>query len=202
MGHARLGLILILAACGKPPAGSAPPTAAEPAELPARVVADFERAVLQSKDAYLDLFDFAAVGKYEKLLHRYDVLGRSELSEKTKAAWAAETPEPFTVERERRNVGNFYPRFVQRTVGSGGCRRVEPVDEYAQLLGKPFEPLPPEHQSYEPLRVEVNALIENGGIVALTCSGGKGGIALVYTRTGDPSGYRLITMYDDWGLAE
>jgi hypothetical protein len=196
MGHTRICLSLLLWACGKPPVGGA-----AAAELPDRVVADFEKAVLTSKDAFLELFDFAAVGKYEKLLHRYDVLGRAELSPETRAAWENETPVPFTALRERRNVGNFYPRFVQRTIGSGRCRAVEPADAYAQALGRPFEPLPPEHQAYDPLRLEVNALIENGGIVALTCEGGRGGIALVYTRTSDPRGYRLITMYDDWGLA-
>src|SRR5687768_586346 len=47
----------------------------------AKVVADFEAAVLKGKDAYVELFDFAAVGEIEVLLHRYDLNGRLELSD-------------------------------------------------------------------------------------------------------------------------
>jgi hypothetical protein len=196
MGRASLSVVLLLA-CGRPPEPATPAIV----DLPSRVVADFEGAVLTSREAYLDLFDLAAVGRYEKLLHRYDVLGRSELSEETRAAWDKETPEPFSVARERKNVGWFYGRLAQRTVGSGGCRAVDPVDEYARLLGQPFPPLSAELAAYEPLRGEVNALIERGGLVGLRCAGGHGALALVWTRTEEDRGYRLITMYDDRGAA-
>ncbi len=64
------GLIVLVAACGSPQRGGTP------ADLPAKVAADFETAVKTSKDAYVALFDFSAVGEYEILLHRYDLLGR------------------------------------------------------------------------------------------------------------------------------
>ena len=61
------------AACGpKPPADPPRPPSSD---LPARVVWDFEHAVLQSQDAMVALFDFTAVGQFEILLHRYDALG-------------------------------------------------------------------------------------------------------------------------------
>jgi hypothetical protein len=194
----RALLLLAALACG-PKQPSAPPA---PADVPARVAADFERAVLESREAYQALFDFTAVGKYEILLHRYDALGRVELSEERKAEYLAEDGTPYPPERERRNLGAFYPILAQRTVGTGGCRAGEPVAEYGKLLGREFEPMPPGNESHEGLRVEMNALIAKGGVVGIQCSGGKGGLALVWTRTDSPRGYDLITMYDDEGVPE
>lgn len=163
----------------------------------AEVVATFERAVLAGPDAYAALFDFAAVGKVEKLLHRYDALGRADLPDAWRDEFLAETPEPFSVERERTNLGKFFPPLAQRTVGTGGCAVAAPASAYARLLGGPFEPLPAEHQAYEPLRGEVNALFARGGLVTLACTGGQGQLALVWTDDASPRGWSLVTMYDD-----
>jgi hypothetical protein len=185
-----------LAACaGAPAAGPTPP-----ATLPERVAWDFERAVLRGRDAYAELFDFAAVGQVEKLLRRYDLLGRAPLTDAQREEFAAEDATPFSVARERRNLGAFFPILAARTVGRGDCRARAPISRYGRRLGEPFPPLPPEPASnagYEPLRVAVNALIERGGVVGIVCAGGEGGLALVYTRDGSSRGYSLITMYDD-----
>jgi hypothetical protein len=38
----------------------------------------------------------------------------------------------------------------------------------------------------------------NGGVVRIGgCKGGKGGLALVYTKKANARGYDLITIYDD-----
>ena len=193
---ALAALALALAACVKP-TSKGPEVGVT---LPERVVADFERAVLAGKDAYAELFDFVAVGKFEKLLRRYDANGRIDLTDAQRKEFMAEDATPFPEARERRNLGAFFPILAARTVGTGRCHAHPPRSEYGRALGEPFEPLPAEPASnatYEPLRVDVNALIERGGVIALTCDGGKGGLALVYTRTDDARGYALITMYDD-----
>jgi len=182
-------------------AGCAPrATAPSAASLPERVVADFERAVRQGRDAYATLFDFVAVGKLEKLLRRYDALGRVPLDDAQRADFLAEDATPFTPQRERRNLGAFFPILAARTVGTGGCSAGPPRSAYGRALGQPFAPLPAapaSNAAYEPLRVEINALIGAGGVVGIRCAGGAGGLALVYTRTHDPRGYAIITMYDD-----
>jgi hypothetical protein len=137
------GLIVIaLAACGHPAAPH------QPASLGERVVADFEAAVKQSKDAYVALFDFAAVGEFEILLHRYDLNGRlAHLEDDQKQQFISEDGTPYPAERERRNVGNFYTILAQRTVGTGGCTASEPRTRYGKLLGVAFEPLPAQSET-------------------------------------------------------
>ncbi len=167
--------------------------------LAEKVVADFETAVATSKDAYVDLFDFGAVGEYEILLHRYDLNGRlPNLDEDQRAQFAGEDGTPYPPQRERRNVGNFYPLLAQRTVGSGGCVAGAPRTRYGKLLGQPFEPLPASTPpGYELLRTHANAWLAQGGVVGLRCTGGRGGLALVYTARDNARGYDLITIYDD-----
>ena len=195
MGQRSVILVLVLAACGHPEAPAAP----SPAALPDRVAADFEHAVLANKDAYVALFDFADVGEYEILLHRYDLNGRfPDLTDDKHAQFAGEDGTPYPPTRERRNVGNFYPLLAQRTVGTGGCTAHAPRSHYAQQLGKGFEPLPAgTPPGYEKLRTDANAWLEKGGVVAITCTGGHGGIAVVYTARPTARGYDLITIYDD-----
>lgn len=192
--------------CGAGPGAGGGATPNDPAAghaalpPPVQVVADFERAVLAGRAAYAELFDFALVGKVEKLLHRYDALGRVVLDDDTRAAFLAEDAVPFGVARERRNLGAFYPILAQRTVGHGGCRAQPPRSAYARRLAEPFPPLPAEpatNAGFEPLRVEVNRLIDRGGLVSLSCDGGDGALALLYTVDGSARGYSLITMYDD-----
>jgi hypothetical protein len=203
---ARCLIAIGLAACGtqaapepakpNPPAS---PTKPRPSALPERVVYDFEQAVKTSQDAYVELFDFVAVGEFEILLHRYDLNGRLEnLPHDVKMQFATEDGTPYPPERERRNVGNFYDVLAQRTVGSGGCALVEPRTHYAKLLGQPFEPLPEgTPPGYEKLRTTVNAYLAAGGVVGFTCTGGDGGLALVWTERPNQRGYDLITIYDD-----
>jgi hypothetical protein len=197
---------LVLAACGGSTStgtsGTTPPTADPaypPTSVPAQVVAEFERTTLAGPDAWITLFDFTAIGEYEILLHRYDLLGRLELTDEMRVAYAAEDGTPYPAERERRNVGNFYKILAQRTVGTGGCVPVAPRFEYNRMMGRPFEPLPPEHQSHEALRVKVNSYLENGkgGVVAIRCAGGRGGLALVWSRKDTERGWDIITIYDD-----
>ena len=195
---AGLGLVAGLAAgwgCAPP----APPARPAPADLPARVAADFERAVLADKDAYVALFDFTAVGEYEILLHRYDFNGRLvHLEDDQKAQFAKEDGTPYPPTRERRNVGNFYTILAQRTVGSGGCLATEPRTHYGKLLGAHFDPLPPcTPPKYELLRGDANYWLAHGGVVGIKCRGGDGGVALVYTEAPNQRGYNLITIYDD-----
>ena len=191
---ARGLIVVMVAACG------ATYHVPEPtAELPARVAADFEAAVKQSKDAYVALFDFSAVGEYEILLHRYDLLGRfPDLDDARRAQFEHEDGTPYPETRERRNVGNFYPILAQRTVGTGGCAAAAPVSRYGKLLGTTFEPLPAGVPAgYEKLRTDANAWLEHGGVVGIHCTGGAGGLAIVYTARDNPRGYDLITIYDD-----
>lgn len=186
------GLIVLVAACGSAQHGATP-------DLSARVAADFETAVKTSRDAYVALFDFDAVGEYEILLHRYDLLGRfPNLDDARRAQFTGEDGTPYPPARERRNVGNFYPILAQRTVGTGGCRATAPESRYGKLLGTPFEPLPASVPAkYDKLRTDANAWLARGGVVGIRCSGGEGGLAIVYTARDDARGYDLITIYDD-----
>ena len=195
MGTRSLIAIAAVAACGHPPAPAAPTAA----ELPARVAADFEKAVLANKDAYVALFNFVDVGEYEILLHRYDLNGRfPDLTDDKHAQFAGEDGTPYPPTRERRNVGNFYPILAQRTVGTGGCTAHEPRSQYGKQLGERFEPLPAgTPPGYEKLRTDANAWLDHGGVVGITCTGGQGGIAVVYTARPTARGYDLITIYDD-----
>jgi hypothetical protein len=182
-----------------PPPTPPTPTKPRPTATPERVVYDFEQAVKTSKDAYVDLFDFVAVGELEILLHRYDLNGRlKNLPYDIKLQFATEDGTPYPPERERRNVGNFYDILAQRTVGSGDCTLVAPRTNYGKLLGVQFEPLP-EHTppGYEKLRTIVNGYLAKGGVVGIKCSGGKGGLAIVWTERPNQRGYDLITIYDD-----
>ena len=152
-----------------------------------------------NKDAYVALFDFAAIGEMEILLHRYDLNGRQvDLSDAQKAQFAGEDGTPYPEERERRNVGNFYTFLAQRTVGTGGCTANVPASHYGQLLGTKYEPLPDgTPPGYEILRTHANAWLDKGGVVGIRCTGGKGGLAVVYTAKDGARGYDLITIYDD-----
>jgi len=192
-----IGALALVAACG---AGA--PAAQRPGvdRLPERVVWDFERAVLDSKESFVGLFDFAAVGEMEILLHRYDLLGRlPHMSATMRAEYAAEDGTPYPAERERRNVGNYYGWLIRPAIAKGGCRAIEPHWRYNRLLGVPFEPLPPGHERHEPLRVKAKAYLDGGrgGVIAIRCPGGTRGLALVWTRRDTERGYDLITIYDD-----
>jgi hypothetical protein len=186
--------LAVLAACG----GKSTPVPT-PVVLRDKVAADFERAVLASKDEYVSLFDFVSVGEYEILVHRYDLHGRfPALKPDKRAQFLGEDGTPYPETRERRNVGNFYPILAQRTVGTGGCVAAAPRTRYAQLLGHWFEPLPVDTPpGYEKLRSDANAWLAKGGVVGITCSGGTGGIAVVYTQRDNARGYSLVTIYDD-----
>lgn len=208
-------IALALAACGTPPAPAKPapapvkPAPAAPMEqFPAeraslslrdRVVFDFEQAVKKSKDAYVALFDFSSVGQIEVLLHRYDMAGRlPNLPEDLKALYRKEDGTPYSVERERRNVGNFYPFLAQRTVGTGGCYPREPRTRYAKSMGELYPALPDgTPPKYEILRKNANEWLSKGGLVSFECDGGEFGLAVVYTERPNARGYDLITIYDD-----
>ena len=165
----------------------------------AKVAADFEAAILSGPPAYVGLFDFAAVGEMEVLLHRYDLNGRMELTDDEIDRFSAEDGTPYTVERERRNVGNFYDYLGTRTVGKGGCKATEPRTKYGKLLAQPYEPLPEgTPEKYEILRTHANEWMAKGGVVRIGgCVGGKGGLVLVWTAKDNARGYDLITIYDD-----
>ena len=76
--------------------------------------------------------------------------------------------------------------------------RASRAREYGKLLGQPFEPLPAGTPAgYETLRTHANAYLAKGGVVGITCTGGKGGLALVCTESANARGYDLITIYDD-----
>lgn len=200
MRSLALPLAALAVACtaSTPPGPARPARAPVPATLAERVVFDFETAVLTDRAAFEALFDFAEVGAFEILLRRYDLLGRlPDLTDAEKAVLAAEDGTPYPPERERRNVGNFYKFLAQRTVGTGRCAAAPPRWRYNQLLGVPFEPLPPGHEAYEPLRVRINAQLEGGGVIGIRCAGGKGGLALVYSPRRSSRGYDIITIYDD-----
>ena len=192
-----LALLAGGASAVKAPASAWPPPPTS-ASLADKVVWDFEHATLAGQEAFASLFDFAEVGAFEILLHRYDALGRQpSLSQREIDKLLAEQPEPYPEARERRNVSRYYPRWVQRTVGTGGCAAGPTKRPYVAQLGPPFPPLPAEHAHYEPLRARVNAQLEGGGAVTVRCTGGKGGLALVYSPRPTARGYALITIYDD-----
>jgi hypothetical protein len=195
MGPRSLILVAALAGCGP----KAPPGAARPSAVRDRVAFDFEQAVKTNKDAYVALFDFAAVGQFEILLHRYDLDGRLQhLPDDMKAQIAQEDGTPYPPARERRNVGNFYKILAQRTVGTGGCVASTPRTHYGQMLGETYEPLPEgTPPGYEVLRTAVNGYLAKGGVVGIKCAGGRGGLAIVYTERPNERGYDLITIYDD-----
>lgn len=188
-------VILVAAACG-PKADPAPPKADT---IEQKIASDFEQAVKTSKDAYVSLFDFVAVGQYEILIHRYDLNGRfPNLPDDVRARFAAEDGTPYPPERERRNVGNFYTILAQRTVGSGNCAGGAPMTQYGRQLGQEFEPLPEgTPPGYEILRTAANGYLAKGGVVGIKCTGGTGGLAVVWTEKQNPRGYELITIYDD-----
>jgi hypothetical protein len=185
-----------------PPVEAVPAVATPPAPLTMRdrVVADFESAVKTSKDAYVALFDFAAVGEVEILLHRYDLYGRlPKMTDDVKAQFAAEDGTPFPAAREQKNVGNYYGFLAQRTVGTGGCKAREPRTRYAKLLTT-YDALPQgtlAYEGYEKLRQKATGYVAKGGLVSFACTGGKGGIALVWTERPNSRGYDLITIYQD-----
>ena len=168
------------------------------AELEARVVAEFEAAVLNSRDAYLNLFDFVAVGRFQILLRRHDLYGRwPNIPARYKANIELDTGAPYPPERERRNVGAMYRRIAQRAVGTGGCSAGEPVDEWVGKMDEPFEPLGPDNDAYIPLANAINPLIEAGGVVRVMCTGGGHQASLLYTRTNTERGYTLIAITND-----
>jgi hypothetical protein len=192
---AAVTLTLTLAGCGPRGEAAGPP----PAPLARAVVAEFERAVRSSREEFLGLFDFTAVGELEILLHRYDLLGRlPDLSPGTRAEYAAEDGTPYPPERERRNVGGFYPWLIRPSVADGGCAAMTPAWDYNRRLAT-FEPLPPGNASHEPLRQKVLAYFEGGrgGVVGLACPGGARRLALVYTVRDNARGFDLVTIYDD-----
>jgi hypothetical protein len=174
--------------------------AVPPPRIEDRVAADFEAAVKGGKDRWVGLFDFKAIGEYEILLHRYDLYGRlPRLPDDVKALFAGEDGTPFPAERERRNVGNFHSILGQRTVGSGGCKAGPPRTRYSKLLTT-LDPLPQgtyASERYEALRQTVLGYTKKGGIVGIKCSGGKGGVAVVWTKASNARGYDLVTIYDD-----
>ncbi len=199
MRRSAAAALIAVAACS---GTGKPARAPRPSTLPEQVVYDFESAVLTSRAEFETLFDFAEVGAFEILLRRYDLLGRlPDLTDEERASLEADDGTPYPPERERRNVGNFYKRLAQRTVGTGNCRAEKPHWNYNVQLGVPFEPLPPDtadHDAYELLRVRINGQLEGGGVIGIRCAGGKGGLALVYSpRTEKPRGYDIITIYDD-----
>src|SRR5215468_6199169 len=137
MGAGRLSLVALVACA--PAAHTDEPRACS---LSNRVAADFEKAVLHSRDAYVALFDFVAVGEYEILLHRYDLNGRlPNLQDDQREQFTGEDGTPYPEARERRNVGNFYDILAQRTVGTGGCSAAPPRTRYGRLLGVFYDPL-------------------------------------------------------------
>lgn len=168
--------------------------------LPARVVADFERATLAGPAAYAALFDFTRVGTVEVLLRRADLDGRVALDAARRDEFARDDGTPLPEARERRNVTAFHPLLAARTVGTGGCAAGAPASRYGRLLGTYVEPLRadlPHRDAYERARVLVNGWLARGGAVGVRCRGGEGGLVLVYTAAPGPRGYALITIYDD-----
>ena len=202
MKAAALLALALATGCGgagaiKNPSGDPWPPAPLPRSLAERVVWDFERATLAGQEAWIALFDFDEVGAFEILMHRYDLLGRlPKITDKQKAEYAAEDGTPYPAARERKNVGRYFRWLIAPRVGTGGCVAAAPRWNYNKLLAT-YEPLPPGNEAYEPLRQRVNAQLVGGGVVGIRCSGGKGGLALVYSPRDDARGYALVTIYDD-----
>jgi hypothetical protein len=166
------------------------------------VVAAFERAVLEGEPAYAELFDFARVGAYEKLLHQYDLQGRGgiALSDAQRAQYEREKADPvaYPVARERRNLGHFHGLFVKQTIGGGGCAPTEARTPYSRLLGEEFPRLPAGWEAWEPLRQEVNAFVRESRQVTLQCEKGNGNrIVLVYAPAANDRGWNIVTMYEE-----
>jgi hypothetical protein len=166
--------------------------------LRARVIAEFEAAVLDSKDAYLELFDLESVGVFQIILRRHDLNGRwPNIPANYKRSIEMDTGEPYPPERERRTVGNMYKRVAQRAVGTGRCAPSAAEHEWVAKMGQPFEPLPAGNEQYIPLREYINPMIEAGGVLHVGCSGGGHGAAVLYTRTNTPRGYSLLAISND-----
>jgi len=195
-GGLALAGALAVAACGRSPAPARP----APARLADRVVADFERAVLTSKGAFVGLFDFDAVGRYEILLRRvYYLEHAGDMDPAERAGYERDDGTPYPAARERRNVGNFYPLLAQRTVGTGGCRAAPVAGAFNRRIARAYPPLPAGSEAWEPLRARVNRLLAAGGAIDLRCAGGAGALTLVWTTRSGGRGYDLITIYDDPG---
>ena len=203
-------LATTLAACAgaqsnddRPVAG--PYSAAQRTADGAAVVRRYEAAVRAGRDAYLTLWDFDEVGAVERLLQRYDLYRGDPLGEPEDVRRAA-PPEPFSVERERRNVTNLFPWLGSTPVGSGQCRAREPQSDYTRTMIT-YEALPPEDtERWGPLRDRVNAMLACGGIVGMQCAGGRGAIAIVYARkpchdgvVDANSALHVVTAYVDEG---
>ena len=196
MGARGLIPLVVLTAC---PAATPPPAPPAPAQnLADKVVADFEKAVLTSKDAYVDLFDFVAVGEYEILLHRYDLLGRLSPGFAREAEFKGEDGTPYPPTREKRNVGNFYPIFVQRTVGTGGCVASPPRTRYGAPARHALRSAA--RRAHHPATTSSAPIRTAGSTRAApsrSCKGGQGSLVVVYTQGANARGFDLITIYDD-----
>ena len=153
-----------------------------------------------SKDAYVALFDFVAVGEYEILLHRYDLNGRlanlpddmqgavrrprtaRPIRPSASAATSATSIDPRAAHRRQRRLHRERAahalRQAARPARSSRCPRARP----------------PATRSCAPPRTATSRRAASSGI---KCSGGKGGLAIVYTESANPRGYELITIYDD-----
>ena len=165
-----------------------------------RSSSDFEAAIKASKDAYVALFDFAAVGEIEILLHRYDLNGRLVNLDRRRRRqqFAAEDGTPYPAERERRNVGNFYTILAQRTVGTGGCTAGEPRTQYGKLLGDVSSRCPRARRpSTRRCAPTPTTWLAKGGVVGIKCSGGRAASRWCTPRATNARGYDLITIYDD-----
>lgn len=174
-----------------------PPPAPAPTTVPERIASDVEAAVKRGPEAFVDLFDFEAVGEYEILLHRYDLAGRHHLSAAETATITAEDGTPYPALRERRNVGNFYPRWVSAAVGTGGCANAVPRTHYGQRLATIDDLAPGTPPGYQILHDHAAAWVAAGGVVGVRCTGGAGGVAVVWTKAANARGYNLITIYND-----
>jgi len=91
--------------------------------------------VLASRDAYVRLFDFVAVGEYEILLTATTLNGRlANLPTIRRPQFINEDGTPYPEARERATSATFYKILAQRTVGSGGCKAAEPRTHYGKQL--------------------------------------------------------------------
>jgi hypothetical protein len=201
--------VVVIAACGGAQRGdeghasAGPYTQGQREEDARTVVRMYERAVRNGRDAYLSLWDFDEVGAVERLLQRYDLYRGDPLGEPEDVRRNA-PPEPFSHEREQRNVTNLFPWLGSGPVGGGACRPREPHSEYARTLIT-YEPLPPEdRERWGPLRDRVNALFACGGLVGMQCEHGHGAIAVAYARIPCHEGsitagsrLRVVTVYVD-----
>jgi len=206
-----LGVIAFATGCAgaqgtsEPQPAPGPYTAAQRAADGETIVRRYESAVRAGRDAYLTLWDFHEVGAVERLLQRYDLYRGDPLGEPEDVRRAA-PPEPFSEERERRNVTNLFPWLGSNPVGGGQCRSREPRSEYTRSMIT-YEALPPEDaERWGPLRDRVNAMLACGGMVGMQCAHGHGAIAIVYARMPCVAGsidansaLRVVTVYVDEG---